>query len=135
MELSDFDYHLPQELIAQEPLAERSASRMLVLDRRSGSWRDAMFRDLPSFVGPGDCLVLNNTRVFPCRLLGRLPDTGREAEIFLLRPQNEDRTLWTALGKPGKRLRPGVRIVVSPRLQIDDSRIARARRTACAAAL
>lgn len=119
MELSDFDYHLPPELIAQEPLAERSASRMLVLDRRSGSWQDAMFRDLPSYVGPGDCLVLNNTRVFPCRLLGRLADTGREAEIFLLRPQNEDRTLWTALGKPGKRLRPGASVVVSTRLQIE----------------
>ena len=68
--LSDFDYQLPEELIAQQPLADRAGARMLVVDRQTGAWQDRLFRDFPSFVQPGDCLVLNNSRVFPSRLFG-----------------------------------------------------------------
>ena len=71
MELAEFDYALPAELIAQAPLPDRSASRMLVVDRARQSWEDRPFRDLPGFLGPGDCLVLNDSRVFPARLFGR----------------------------------------------------------------
>lgn len=118
MNLSDFDYRLPPELIAQRPLAERGASRMLVVDRKSGSWRDLAFRDLPSFLATGDCLVLNDSRVLPCRLLGRLP-SGGEAEILLLRPQDQEKREWTALARPGKRLRPGAFVVISNELRIE----------------
>lgn len=116
MELSDFDYHLPPELIAQEPLADRSGSRMLVVDRKSGTWRDAQFRELPSLLGPGDCLVLNDTRVFPCRLFGRIAGSQREAEIFLLRPHTPDKSVWTALARPGKKLQPGTKVEILPGL-------------------
>ena len=71
MDLAPFDYHLPEELIAQEPLADRAASRMLVLHRREGRFEDCAFRDFPSYLGPGDCIVLNDSRVFPARLFGR----------------------------------------------------------------
>ncbi|MDP8991362.1 MAG: S-adenosylmethionine:tRNA ribosyltransferase-isomerase, partial [Acidobacteriota bacterium] len=83
MLLSDFDYHLPEELIAQEPLTDRAASRMLVVDRSSGTWQDRTFRDLPSFLHPGDCLVLNDSRVFPSRLYGHRPGHTGKVEVFL----------------------------------------------------
>src|SRR5689334_14649580 len=70
MDLAQFDYHLPNELIAQEPLPDRSASRMLVVYRRENRWEDRLFRELPGFLRPGDCLVLNDSRVFPARLFG-----------------------------------------------------------------
>jgi len=70
MQLADFDYHLPEELIAQEALADRAASRMLVVHRERGCWEDRMFRDLPEYLHPGDCLVANDSRVFPARLFG-----------------------------------------------------------------
>src|SRR5437588_12200818 len=86
MQLADFDYHLPDELIAQEALEDRAASRMLVVYREEGRWEDRQFRDLPSFLHSGDCLVLNDSKVFPARLFGhRASGTGR-VEIFLLRP-------------------------------------------------
>lgn len=123
MHLSDFDYHLPPERIAQEPLADRSASRMLVLHRAEGRWEDRHFRDLPSYLAPGDCLVLNNSKVFPARLFGHrtgvhsLP-VGKHnpkrqeyltgaVEVFLLRPVADDRKTWRALVKPGRKMRTG----------------------------
>ncbi len=119
MKLSDFDYHLPPELIAQEPLEDRSASRMLVVDRRTGRWEDRRFQDLPAFLGPGDCLVLNNTRVFPSRLLGQLATTGRAAEVFLLRPLDQHKLQWNALVRPARRLHPGARIRISEALEVE----------------
>jgi S-adenosylmethionine:tRNA ribosyltransferase-isomerase len=119
MRLSEFDYHLPDELIAQEPLPDRAASRMLVLHRDTGRIEDRLFRDLPSYLGPGDCLALNNTRVFHARLLGRKPGYDRQVEIFLLRPASPDRLLWHALARPGRHLHPGARVVFSKRLSCE----------------
>lgn len=119
MLLSDFDYHLPDELIAQAPLEERSASRMLVVHRESGTWEDRSFRELPEFLRPGDCLALNNTRVFPARLLGKKPDYDRTVEIFLIRPVSPDRRLWSALARPGRHLHAGSRVQFSDRLWCD----------------
>ena len=109
---SDFDYELPAELIAQRPLAERSASRMLVLDRHSGTWADAWVRDLPESLGKGDCLVVNNSRVVAARLIGkrRLSDAGPPggaAEILVVEPEDADAGLWRALVRPSRKLRPG----------------------------
>jgi S-adenosylmethionine:tRNA ribosyltransferase-isomerase len=102
-----FEYRLPPELIAQEPLADRSTSRLLVVRRESGSCRDARFADLPSLLSPGDLLVLNTTKVRHARLLGRRP-SGAPAEVLLIHPGEGD--TWVALGKPGSALRPGKRI-------------------------
>ncbi len=126
VDLSQFDYHLPPELIAQEPLADRAASRMLVVHRAEGRWEDRQFRDLPLFLGPGDCLVLNDSRVFPARLLGHragvraLPVGKRnparheyltgEVEVFLLRPLDASAHEWEALVRPGRKMRTGERI-------------------------
>ncbi|HEY8414227.1 MAG TPA: tRNA preQ1(34) S-adenosylmethionine ribosyltransferase-isomerase QueA [Thermaerobacter sp.] len=105
MRVDDFDYELPPELIAQRPLPERDASRLMVVDRRTGRWQHARFRDLPRFLRPGDCLVLNDSRVVPARLYGRRPGGGR-VEFLLLRPL-EGGERWLALVRPGRRLRPG----------------------------
>lgn len=120
MRLSDFDFHLPEELIAQEPLADRSASRMLVVDRRAGTWEDRRFRDFPSYLNSGDCLVLNNSRVFPSRLYGhREKGSGGQVEVFLTKPVSGDGLTWNALVWPGKKMRTGERVVVSPELTVD----------------
>ena len=104
MRLSDFDYELPEELIAQEPPAQRDAARMLVLHRDEERWEDRTFRDLPEYLAPGDCLVVNESRVFPSRLLaGRI-------EIMLLDPVSGDATEWSALVRPGKKLRVGDKV-------------------------
>ncbi|MDQ2949061.1 MAG: tRNA preQ1(34) S-adenosylmethionine ribosyltransferase-isomerase QueA [Acidobacteriota bacterium] len=105
---SEFDYRLPEELIAQQPLADRAGARMLVLYRDKLGWEDRMFRDFPSFLRPGDCLVLNNSKVFPSRLYGRI-GTGA-VEVFLLRPVSEDGKTWQALVRPGRKVRVGDRI-------------------------
>ncbi len=120
MLLSDFDFHLPEELIAQEPLADRAASRMLVIDRQTGTWQDRMFRDFPSYLNSGDCLVLNDSRVFPSRLYGhREAGTGGQVEVFLTKPISADGLTWTALVWPGKKMRTGERVIVSDELTID----------------
>ncbi len=120
MLLSEFDYPLPPDLIAQEPLADRAGARMLVVDRASGTWQDRMFRDLPSFVRAGDCLVLNDSRVFPSRLLGRRENGTGQVEIFLTRPSaaahSSDGLTWEALVRPGKKMRSGERIEIAPDL-------------------
>jgi S-adenosylmethionine:tRNA ribosyltransferase-isomerase len=119
MLLSEFDYHLPPELIAQEPLADRSASRMLIVNRAQGAWTDTVFRELPASLGPGDCLVLNDSRVFPARLFGRKIGYERPVEIFLLQPESADRLRWRTLARPGRHMQPGTRIFLTPRLQCE----------------
>ena len=113
---ADFDYELPKRLIAQRPLPGRSDSRMLAIDRRAGTWTDSMVADLPRFVGPGDCLVVNNSRVLPARLLGTRSDprgrSGGRAEVLLLGPDPTRAGLWRALVRPGKRLAPGTAVEV-----------------------
>lgn len=107
MYLSDYDYELPAELIAQEPLTDRSASRMLVVDRAAGTITDSSFDTLPGLLRPSDLLVLNNTRVFPARLIGR-SETGARIELFLIKDLGKN--VWSALARPARRLRPGKRV-------------------------
>ncbi|CAI8007889.1 S-adenosylmethionine:tRNA ribosyltransferase-isomerase [Geodia barretti] len=106
MRTDDFDYHLPPELIAQTPVEPRDSSRMLVLDRASGSVSHRQFSDILELIPPGAVLVLNRSRVIPARLYGRRKDTGGRVELLLLRREGEG--IWQALGKPGRSLRPGV---------------------------
>jgi S-adenosylmethionine:tRNA ribosyltransferase-isomerase len=109
--VSSFDFELPPELIAQEPRA-RGQSRLLVVDRRAGTWKEASIQALPSLLAPGDLVVANDTRVFPARLLGRRDPSGGAVECLLLEradpPGKED---WWALVHPGQRLKPGTRLV------------------------
>lgn len=105
---SDFYYELPEKLIAQEPLEDRSGSRLLVLDKRTGEVRHQFFRDIIDYLRPGDCLVLNNTKVIPARLVGVKEDTGASVEVLLLKRRGAD--VWETLVKPGRKVRPGVRL-------------------------
>jgi len=105
--LSEFDFHLPPESIAQTPPTERGASRMLVLHRAEGRWEDRSFADLPSYLGPGDCLVLNDSRVIPARLHGRRTGHTGHVEALLVRPESGDALTWLALMRPGRKLRTG----------------------------
>jgi S-adenosylmethionine:tRNA ribosyltransferase-isomerase len=104
MLVTDFDYDLPKDLIAQQPLARRDASRMLVLERATGRVHDAMFSDVGQWLKPGDLLVLNNTRVIPARVFGKLP-TGGTVELLLLRQVEPG--VWEALSRPSRKARPG----------------------------
>lgn len=106
---SDFYFDLPQELIAQDPLEDRSSSRLLVLDRKTGQIKHDAFYHITSYLQPGDCLVLNDTKVIPARLLGERADTGGHVEVLLLRRRERD--VWETLVKPGKKCRPGTRLV------------------------
>ena len=114
MRADEFSYALPQSLIAQRPLPSRSASRMLVIDRREGRWTHARFRDLPEYLRPGDCLAVNNSRVVAARLLGRRRlqsgGPGGKAEILLLEPDPSGNDRWRALVRPGRKLRPGAAV-------------------------
>ena len=105
---SDFYFELPQELIAQDPLEDRSSSRLLVLDRESGETQHHVFREIIDYLEPGDCLVLNDTKVIPARLLGEREDTGGHIEVLLLKRYEGD--VWEALVRPGKKCRPGARL-------------------------
>jgi S-adenosylmethionine:tRNA ribosyltransferase-isomerase len=121
--LSDFDYHLPEELIAQEPLSDRAASRMLVVNRASGTWQDRAFRDFPSYLKPGDCVVINDSRVFPSRLYGQREhgaflNKGR-VQVFLAKQASSDGLIWTALVHPGKKMRTGEHVVISDDLSVE----------------
>ena len=109
MKTSDFYYDLPEELIAQHPLEDRSSSRLMVLDKTSGKTTDMHFKDLPSLLRKGDVLVINNTRVIPARLIGARKDTGSPVEILLLKRIDEKR--WECIVRPGKKVRPGRRFV------------------------
>ena len=106
MRVDAFDFQLPDELIAQEPLA-RGASRLLVLDRASSFVEHAAVRELPRFLRPGDLLVVNDTRVFPARLLGHRVPSGGAVECLLLEREGPTSTAWTALVHPGQKLKPG----------------------------
>jgi S-adenosylmethionine:tRNA ribosyltransferase-isomerase len=112
LDLSQFNYHLPPALIAQEPLRDRAASRMLVLYRDEQRWEHRMFRELPEFLKAGDCLVLNDSKVFPSRLLGHRAGghSSGKVELLLLQPVTADAKTWTALVHPGRKLRTGERI-------------------------
>ncbi len=108
MDKSDFYFDLPQELIAQDPLEDRSGSRLLVLDKESGRVEHHIFRDIIDYLRPGDCLVLNNTRVLPARLMGVKEDTSAAIEVLLLKRREND--VWETLVKPGKKAKPGTRL-------------------------
>ncbi|MCD7904766.1 MAG: tRNA preQ1(34) S-adenosylmethionine ribosyltransferase-isomerase QueA [Clostridiales bacterium] len=105
MKTSDFYYELPQELIAQRPLSDRSASRLLVLDKNSGKTEHKIFKDIKEYLNPGDCLVVNETRVIPARLIGERKNTGARVEILLLK--RIDTRRWETLVYPGKKAKPG----------------------------
>ena len=105
MKTSDFYYELPSELIAQDPLEDRSSSRLLYLNKETGEMKDGSFRDIKKYLKAGDCLVLNNTKVLPARLYGSKADTGAAVEILLLKRLTADS--WECLVRPGKKCRPG----------------------------
>ncbi|GIM47215.1 S-adenosylmethionine:tRNA ribosyltransferase-isomerase [Collibacillus ludicampi] len=105
MHINDFDFDLPKELIAQHPLPERTASRLMTLNKKTGEIGHHVFRDFISFVNEGDCLILNDTRVIPARLYGIKRGTGAKVEFLLLK--ETDRDTWECLVRPGKRLQPG----------------------------
>ena len=106
---SDFYFDLPEELIAQDPLEDRSASRLLALNKETGEVSHHVFRNVIDFLQPGDCLVLNNTKVIPARLLGEREGTGAHVEVLLLKRREGD--VWETLVKPGKKCQPGTRLV------------------------
>lgn len=106
---SDFYFDLPEELIAQDPLEDRSASRLLVLDKETGEVSHHGFKEVIEYLNPGDCLVLNNTKVIPARLLGERAETGAHVEVLLLK--RREANVWETLVKPGKKCRPGARLV------------------------
>jgi S-adenosylmethionine:tRNA ribosyltransferase-isomerase len=107
MKLSDFHFELPEDLIAQEPPAQRDGARMLVLHRDTQCWEDRMFRDLPEYLREGDCVVLNDSRVLPSRLHGHREGTDGAVEMLLLEPLSDDSREWRALVRPGKKMQVG----------------------------
>ncbi|MCI5791813.1 MAG: tRNA preQ1(34) S-adenosylmethionine ribosyltransferase-isomerase QueA [Lachnospiraceae bacterium] len=108
MKLSDFNYYLPEELIAQDPLEDRSSSRLLVLNKKTGETEHRHFREIKEYLSEGDCLVINDTKVIPARLLGFKEDTGAHVEILLLKRRAGD--IWECLVRPGKKLKNGARV-------------------------
>lgn len=108
MDVKDFYYELPKELIAQDPLENRADSRLFVLGKESGEIAHRIFSDITEYLKPGDCLVLNNTRVIPARLYGSREDTGAGIEVLLLKRREHD--IWETLVKPGRKARIGARI-------------------------
>lgn len=108
MNTADFDFHLPEELIAQTPLEKRDSSRLLIVDRETGQFSDQHFDNIIDQLEPGDALVMNNTRVLPARLYGTKPETGGHIELLLLKNTQGD--FWEVLAKPAKRLRVGARV-------------------------
>lgn len=109
MKTSDFYYDLPQELIAQTPLERRDGSRLMTLDKDTGAVGHAHFYDLPRYLRPGDCLVLNDSRVLPARLIGRRDPSGGAVEVLLLTDKGDE--VWECLVRPGRKLKPGARVV------------------------
>lgn len=111
MNLHDFYYELPEELIAQDPLSDRSSSRLMVMDRRTGALEHKIFRDIVDFLNPGDCLVINDTKVIPARLIGEKDGTGAAIEVLLLKRKEDLKDVWEVLVKPGKKAKTGTRII------------------------
>ena len=109
MKTSDFYYELPEELIAQDPLEDRSSSRLMVLDKTTGETEHHRFREIVDYLNPGDCLVINDTKVIPARLIGEREGTGAKIEILLLKRKADD--VWETLVKPGRKAKPGTRIL------------------------
>mgnify|MGYP001715443005 FL=1 len=109
MNVKDYDYDLPEELIAQDPLEDRSSSRLMVLDRQTGDVEHRHFTDILEYLHPGDCLVINNTKVIPARLFGVKEDTQAKIEVLLLKRKGND--IWETLVKPGKKAKPGTKLV------------------------
>ena len=110
MNLHDFYYDLPQELIAQDPLSDRSSSRLMVLDKNTGEIEHKIFRDIVDYLNPGDCLVINDTKVIPARLIGEKEGTGAAIEVLLLTRKADLKDTWEVLVKPGKKAKIGTRI-------------------------
>lgn len=109
MKTKDFDFYLPEELIAQDPLEDRSSSRLLLLDKESGTIEHKIFKDIIDYINPGDCLVLNDTKVIPARLIGQKVGTGAQVELLLLKRREDD--IWETLVKPGKKAKIGTEIL------------------------
>ena len=109
MNVKDFDYELPEELIAQDPLEDRSASRLMVLDRKTGEVEHRHFKNITEYLKPGDCLVINNTKVIPARLFGAKEETNAKIEVLLLKRKEND--IWETLVKPGKKAKKGTKII------------------------
>lgn len=109
MQTKDFDFYLPEELIAQDPLEDRSSSRLLKVNKVTGEWEHRIFKDVVEYLQPGDCLVINNTKVIPARLIGEREGTGAKVELLLLKRKEND--VWETLVKPGKKAKPGTKIV------------------------
>lgn len=109
MSVKDYDYELPKELIAQDPLEDRSSSRLMVLDKTTGEFEHKVFKDITDYLMPGDCLVVNNTKVIPARLYGVKEGTEAKIEILLLKRREND--IWETLVKPGKKAKPGTKII------------------------
>ena len=110
MNLHDFYYDLPEELIAQDPLADRSSSKLMVLDKKTGRTEHRIFKDIIEYLNPGDCLVINDTKVIPARLIGKKEGTGAAIEVLLLKRKEDMVNTWEVLVKPGKKAKPGTRI-------------------------
>ncbi|GAA0747691.1 tRNA preQ1(34) S-adenosylmethionine ribosyltransferase-isomerase QueA [Clostridium oceanicum] len=109
MKVKDFDFYLPEELIAQHPMEERDEARLLILDKKTGELKHKVFKDIIEYINPGDCLVLNNTRVLPARLIGEKEATGGKMEFLLLKRKEKD--TWETLVKPGKRAKIGSKFI------------------------
>ena len=118
MDVKDFDYFLPEELIAQDPLEDRSGSRLMVMDKRSGEVEHRIFKDIIDYLNPGDCLVINNTKVIPARLFGAREGTNAKIEILLLKRREND--IWETLVKPGKKAKPGTKIIFGEGLLVGE---------------
>ncbi len=118
MDVKDFYYDLPEELIAQDPLEDRSSSRLMVLDKTTGEIEHKVFRDITEYLKPGDCLVLNNTKVIPARLFGEREGTQAKIEILLLKRKEND--VWETLVKPGKKAKPGTKIIFGEGLLVGE---------------
>ena len=118
MDVKDFDYDLPQELIAQDPLEDRSSSRLMVLDKNTGAVEHHVFREITQYLRPGDCLVLNNTKVIPARLFGVKEGTEAKIEILLLKSKEND--IREILVKPGKKAKPGTKIIFGEGLLVGE---------------
>ena len=118
MDLKDFNYDLPEELIAQDPLEDRSSSRLMVLHKDTGRIEHKIFRNIIDYLNPGDCLVINDTKVIPARLMGIKEDTGAAIEVLLLKRNAND--VWECLVKPGKKARTGARIVFGEGLLVGE---------------
>lgn len=118
MDVKDFDYYLPEELIAQDPLEDRSSSRLMVLDKKTGEIQHKIFKDILDYLKPGDCLVLNNTKVIPARLFGVKEGTQAKIEILLLK--RKENYIWETLVKPGKKAKPGTKIIFGDGLLVGE---------------